>query len=40
MSEKHADDRLEGSNDTFGGLVIKKKKVDGNDSKPSESSGK
>uniref|UniRef100_A0A8R1IKP9 Uncharacterized protein n=1 Tax=Caenorhabditis japonica TaxID=281687 RepID=A0A8R1IKP9_CAEJA len=38
MSEKRADDRLEGTNDTFGGLVIKKKKVDG-DEKP-EPSGK
>ncbi|EGT33582.1 CBN-MOG-1 protein [Caenorhabditis brenneri] len=40
MSEKRADDRLEGSNDTFGGLVIKKKKVDGDSSKPQESSGR
>ncbi|ULU01767.1 hypothetical protein L3Y34_001812 [Caenorhabditis briggsae] len=41
MSKKQADDRLEGSNDTFGGLVIKKKKVEGDDSKqPAASSGK
>ncbi|CAA82662.1 putative pre-mRNA-splicing factor ATP-dependent RNA helicase mog-1 [Caenorhabditis elegans] len=39
MSDKRADGRLEGTSDTFGGLVIKKKKVEG-DSKPTEPSGK
>lgn len=39
MSERNADDRLEGKNETVGGLVIKKKKtVD--DEKTSEPSGK